>query len=194
MSLEQQLPRPAVAAGSGLLRERALPVMHDLAGVTEETVSLSVLRGAEALCIERVEGKHVQVLATRVGTTLPLHAGAASRTLLASLPPERIDQILEGNLRPLTRYTEVQPARLREIVVQIRDRGYAISDEDVTLGVAAIGAPIRDIGTQVWGAITISGTTKRLTRDRMPILATQVANAAARISRALGFEDDSGAW
>lgn len=186
MYSELQLPRGATTVGADLLRDRALPVMRDLAGVTEETVTLSILNGTEALCIERIEGKHVQVLATRIGTTLPLYAGAASRTLLASLPPERIDQILEGSLRPLTRYTEVQPARLREIVLQIRDRGYAISDEDVTLGVAAIGAPIRDTSAQVRGAITISGTTKRLTRDRMPILVAQVANAAARISRALG--------
>lgn len=175
------------------LRQRALPIMRQLAEATEETVSLSILQGDDALCIERVEGKHVQLLAMRVGTTLPLYAGAASRTLLASLPAERIDAMLRGELHPLTRYTEIQPARLREIVTQVRQHGYAISDEDVTLGVAAISAPICDIDDQVLGALSISGSSRRLTRDRMPILVTQVTTGAARISRAMGHHGGAAA-
>jgi DNA-binding IclR family transcriptional regulator len=174
------------------LRQRALPVMHDLAEATEETVSLCILRDDEALCIERVEGKHVQMLAMQVGTSLPLYIGAASRMLLASLPDDRVEAILSGELQQKTRYTEVSPARLREIVAQIRRQGYAISDENVTLGVVALSAPIRGIDEEVLGTLTISGIAQRLTRDRMPILITQVTNAAARISRNMGHPGAAG--
>lgn len=169
-----------------VLRQRSLAIMHNLAEATEETVSLFIRRGDEALCIERVEGKYVQALSMEVGNTLPLYTGAASRVLLASLPDDRVEQILSGKLRQLTRFSEINPARLREIVAQIRRQGYAISDEDVTLGVAAISAPVYGPDAEVVGAITISGITQRLTRDRMPILVAQVMNAADRISRAMG--------
>jgi DNA-binding IclR family transcriptional regulator len=168
------------------LRQRSLAIMHNLAEATEETVSLFIRRGDEALCIARVEGKHVQVLSMEVGSTLPLYTGAASRVLLAALPDDRVDDLLSGKLRQLTRFSEINPARLREIVAEIRRQGYAISDEDVTLGVAAISAPVYGPEAEIVGAITISGITQRLTRDRMPILVAQVMNAADRISRAMG--------
>ncbi len=169
------------------LRQRALAIMHNLADATEETVSLFIRRDDEALCIERVEGKHVQVLSMEVGSTLPLYTGAASRILLSALPDEQVEAILSGKLRQLTRFSEINPGRLREIVAQIRRQGYAISDEDVTLGVAAISAPVYGPDAEIIGAITISGITQRLTRDRMPILVAQVMNAADRISRAMGY-------
>lgn len=170
-----------------VLRQRSRAIMHNLADATEETVSLFIRYGNEALCISRVEGKHVQALSMEVGSTLPLYTGAASRVLLAALPDDRVEDILSGKLRQLTRFSEINPARLREIVAEIRHQGYAISDEDVTLGVAAISAPIYGAEAEVVGAITISGITQRLTRDRMPILVAQVMNAAARISRAMGY-------
>lgn len=168
------------------LRQRSLAIMHNLADATEETVSLFIRRADEALCIARVEGKHVQVLSMEVGSTLPLYTGAASRILLAALPDDRVNAILSGKLRQLTRFSEINPKRLREIVAEIRRQGYAISDEDVTLGVAAISAPVYGPDADIVGAITISGITQRLTRDRMPILVAQVMNAADRISRAMG--------
>lgn len=168
------------------LRQRSLAIMHNLADATEETVSLFIRRDDEALCIERVEGKHVQVLSMEVGSTLPLYTGAASRILLAALPDDRVEAVLSGKLRQLTRFSEINPGRLREIVAEIRRQGYAISDEDVTLGVAAISGPVYGPGAEIIGAITISGITQRLTRDRMPILVAQVLNAADRISRAMG--------
>ncbi len=168
------------------LRQRSLAIMHNLADATEETVSLFIRRADEALCIARVDGKHVQVLSMEVGSTLPLYTGAASRILLAALPDDRVDVILSGKLQQLTRFSEINPTRLREIVAEIRRQGYAISDEDVTLGVAAISAPVYGPEAEIVGAITISGITQRLTRDRMPILVAQVMNAADRISRAMG--------
>jgi len=58
----------------------------------------------------------VQARSLEVGSTLPLYTGAASRVLLASLPDDRVERILSGKLRQLTRFSEINPARLREIV------------------------------------------------------------------------------
>ena len=67
-------------------REAALPALQELNQLTGETAFLCVRRGYEAVCIERLPGEHVESLALRLGGALPLHAGAAPRTLLAFEP------------------------------------------------------------------------------------------------------------
>jgi DNA-binding IclR family transcriptional regulator len=64
-------------------RRLARPIMEQIHEATGETVFLCVRRGFEAVCIDRIDGKRVQSLALRLGGALPLHAGAASRALLA---------------------------------------------------------------------------------------------------------------
>ncbi len=65
------------------VRQAARPALEDLHRATEETVYLCVRRGDEALCVDRIDGLWVQSLTLRVGESLPLHLGAASRALLA---------------------------------------------------------------------------------------------------------------
>ena len=168
------------------LRTRALPFLRALADETEETVFLNIRRGRDALCVERIDGKHVQVLALQVGTSLPLYVGGGPRALLAALPDAEIDEILAAGMTPMTRFTETNPAQIWETVRRIRQTGYAISDEDVTIGVAAVGAPILGVNGEVLGAVSVSGITQRLTRERMPLLVEQVVRTAGEISRSMG--------
>ncbi|MCA9859905.1 MAG: IclR family transcriptional regulator [Thermomicrobiales bacterium] len=170
------------------LRTRARPVMERLADETEETVFLSILRDSTALCIERIDGKHVQVLALQVGTTLPLHSGGGPRVLLAGLSDQQIDDFLQQELEPITRFTEIDPQEIWATIERIRSTGYAISEEDVTIGVAAIGAPIHGVDGSVIGTLSLAGITQRLTRSRIPLLIDQVVNAAAEISALMGYE------
>lgn len=170
------------------LRTRARPAMERLADATEETVFLSILRDSTALCIERIEGKHVQVLALRVGTTLPLYSGSGPRILLAGLSNQQIDEMLLQSLEPITRFTEIDPAEIWATIERIRSTGYAISEEDVTIGVAAIGAPIHGVDGSVIGALSLAGITQRLTRSRIPLLIDQVVDTAAEISSLMGYQ------
>jgi DNA-binding IclR family transcriptional regulator len=169
------------------LRTRALPFMQALADETEETIFLSILRRRQALCIERIEGKHVQVLALQVGTSLPLFVGGGPRVLLASLPDAEIAEMLADGIEPMTRFTQTSPEQIWQTVLRIRQTGYAISDEDVTIGVAAVGAPVRGVSGEVLGALSVSGITQRLTRERIPTLIEQVVETAEQISRRMGY-------
>ncbi|OXM72465.1 MULTISPECIES: IclR family transcriptional regulator [Amycolatopsis] len=171
-------------------REFAQPVLERLHHLTGETVFLCVRRGDAAVCIERLAGKRVQSLALQLGGSLPLHAGAASRALLAFAPETEWEAYLERNV-PLPRFTgstPAEPGALRKLLRQAREDGFALSDQDVTVGVAAIGVPVVDYRGEVRAAVSISGVRESILGEDFPRWRDLLLDAGQEVSRALGSE------
>ena len=175
-------------------RQAALPVMARIHEATEETVFLCVRRGDEAVCIERIEGLHVQSLALRLGGSLPLHAGAAPRTLLAWEPRAEWEAYVE-RAAVLDRYTDRTPVTLSELFAELEQtlaRGYATSDEDITPGIGSLGAPIFDHSGQIRAAISIGGVRQVLLEEMREEAIELLVEGAREISAALGHASESG--
>lgn len=168
------------------LRERALPVLMRLAEETDETVFLCVRRDWRAVCIERIEGKFVGSLALKLGGSLPLHVGGSPRVLLAAMSDEQIDDYLHHELQVLTRNTRTVRSQVLRDLAKIRMQGGAISNEDVTIGAKAFGAPIYDHEGLVTGAVSLSGITARIPPKRERVLFNKIREAGAQISAAMG--------
>ena len=168
-------------------RQAALPAMEDLHRTTGETVFLCIRRELDAVCIERLDGERVQSLALRLGGSLPLHAGGASKALLA-FEPERFwhEYVAAADLRRIVDDEPLDPAALLEELREVKRLGYALSDEDVTLGIAAIGAPIFNYKGEICAALSISGTKPAILGDRRRNVGL-VSDHAASISRGLGY-------
>lgn len=121
----------------------AIAVMHAITAQTGMTSFLSVVSGTELVCVECAQGHAIDSLILRPGRVLPLHAGAAGRVALAYFEDADVERYLAG--APFPAYNEntlVSVEQLREDIRLTRERGYALSDEDVTLGVGAVGVPI----------------------------------------------------
>ncbi len=170
-------------------RQAALPVMERVHDETGETVFLCIRRGHEAVCIERIDGRWVQSMALRLGGSLPLHVGAAPRVLLAFEPREFWEEYVgaDGGLEAFTASTPTSRGELFRALAEVRDREIAISDEDVTVGMAAVGAPIRDYRGRVCAAFSISGPRPAILGEREAQTVELLAGAAAEVSRALGY-------
>ena len=169
-------------------RAAALPVMERIHDDTGETVFLCVKRGFDAVCIERLDGRRVQSLALRLGGALPLHAGAAPRVLLAFEAPEFWTEYLAA--RPPERLTPNTPTTrevLFPLLEETRESGFAVSDEDITIGIAAVGAPIRDYRGDVCAALSISGVRSAIVGDDADTIRARVVDGAREASRALGY-------
>ncbi len=170
-------------------RQAALPVMERIHEATEETVFLCVRRGDEAVCIERIDGLRVQSLALRLGGSLPLHAGAAPRTLLAWEPRSEWESYVERSTH-LSRYTDRTPVTRTELFVELErtlEQGYAISDEDITPGIGSLGAPIFDYTGGIRAAISIGGMRQILLDDMRDESIRLLVEGAREISTVLGF-------
>jgi DNA-binding IclR family transcriptional regulator len=171
------------------IRTRSLPALKQLSEASHLTAFACVRRDDWAIAIERVDGRYAFSLALTVGGSLPLNAGAAPRALLAYVPEDEVRQLLTRN--PPERITErtlVSEEEDLEDKRTTRGRGYVISDEDVTPGVAAIGMPV--FGhldpDRPAAAISIAGLVPQVLGDGFDTLLGQLRDAAAEISRELG--------
>ena len=171
-------------------RQAALPVMERIHERTGETIFLCVRRGDDAVCIERLEGLRVQSLALRLGGSLPLHLGAGPRALLAWEPREEWEAYVAR--RPLEATTEKTPATREALFAELThslEQGYVVSDEDVTPGIASLGAPVFDYTRRVRAAISIGGIRQFLLEDIRDEAVELLTTGAREISAALGFVD-----
>jgi DNA-binding IclR family transcriptional regulator len=168
-------------------RQAALPVMERIHERTGETVFLLIRRDREAVCIERLEGLRVRSLALRLGGSLPLHAGAGPRALLAWEPREDWEAYVAE--RALESYTETTPTTRSDLFRELEAtlaQGYAVSDEDVTPGIASLGAPVFDYTGAVRAALSIGGMKSLLLGDERDEFTQLVVEGAREISAALG--------
>jgi DNA-binding IclR family transcriptional regulator len=170
-------------------RQAALPVMERIHQRTGETVFLCVRRGDDAVCIERLDGLRVQSLVLRLGGSLPLHLGAGPRVLLAWEPREEWEAYVDRvPLEPLTERTPSTREALFEELERSIEQGYALSDEDVTPGIASLGAPVFDYSGHVRAAISVGGMRRFVLEDIREEAVELLTTGARDISAALGYE------
>jgi len=169
-------------------RQAALPAMERLHEATGETVFLCVRRGYEAVCIERIDGARVQVLELALGGRLPLHVGAAPRALLAFEDEALWDEYLyRAALNTYTDKTLNTPELVRQSLHECVQSGVVISDEDVTIGIASIAAPVFDHTGRVCAALSLAGVVPAVLGDNHQRCESLVREAAAATSQALGY-------
>lgn len=138
----------------------AAPLMERLTALTGETVTLAVRIGvSHALCVHQTESANAEHTAFRIGQTLPLHAGAGERVLLAFAPQEVIQMVLVGELE---RYTANTPDR-HELVRKLastRHSWITTSRSEYVPGAIAVAVPVAVDG-QVICSLTVSGPSAR---------------------------------
>lgn len=173
------------------VRQAALPILHELARRTGETVNLNILQGQYRVCIEKVDSVQDVRHFVELGRPLPLFAGASGKVLLAYADRDTVEAALR-NARPLTARTVVDPGRIRAELHRIRRQGYAVSFNERVEGAAAVSAPVRNAVGEVVAGLTVSGPSYRFTPDRVRELIPLVVEGAARISRRLGYSDGTG--
>jgi DNA-binding IclR family transcriptional regulator len=126
-------------------------------------------------------------MALRLGGALPLHVGAGPRALHAWEPPSLwAEYVRSGDLKPFTEHTPVTRAALFKALTATLESGWSVSDEDVNLGMAAVGAPIFDHRGRVCAAVSMSGPRPAILGDQAEASRRLIMDAGAEISRSLG--------
>ncbi|WP_426565002.1 IclR family transcriptional regulator [Angustibacter sp. McL0619] len=170
------------------IREVARPSLQLLLRETSSTSFLCVRRGSRAVCVDRLEGRAVRSLAMQLGSSLPMYAGAAPLALLAFLPePEQELVLRQGSELPGDPH---RPAagKLERILADVRRNGYAVSDGDVTTGIAALGAPVFNHRHELVASISISGLRAQILGSKLRRNSAMLIQAASAVSVALGDE------
>jgi DNA-binding IclR family transcriptional regulator len=168
--------------------EIARPYMRRLQATTGETVCFFVVSGTDRLCVDSIPSRHDLRMTADVGTTRPLHAGAAGKVLLAFMEEPAARRVLLGRrLQRLTDRTIADgPTVLRQLE-EIRRNRYAVSAGEAVAGAAAIAAPILDRDESLVGALNVLGPQVRLTAARIKQLVPLAVETAEALSKELGY-------
>ena len=170
------------------LQAVARPILWDLWKSTHETVNLGVLDQGTVLYVDVIESPHEFRLSSRVGTRRSVHVTALGKALVAFLPDETRQTILDSvAFQAATPKTIGNLVQFRQELEKIRRQGYAVDDEEAVQGARCVSAPILNSTGAPVAAVSVSGPVTRVTPSLVSALAGAVTSAAHGISLAMGF-------
>ncbi len=186
--LGRRLPQLAsVVTGEFDLRSVARPVCEGLAGRLGETVTLDVLVGDEIVPIEEATASTSVVSVNWLGRRTPVHCTASGKVILAFGPPAVRERLLGRPLERSTPHTITGRAELEAQLDTALKNGFARTHEELEVGLDAIAAPVYAAGGEVVAAVDVSGPSHRLRAEDRPELLQLTLDAAADLSRRLGY-------
>ena len=147
-----------IALNNYEIRKQALPELYELERKLGLGANLGILNKGRMFYLAHVDSHKSPRMYTLVGRTNPLHCTGIGKVLLAHMPWEDAERILQQEgMFGYTEKTITDPGQLKEQLETIRKRGYAVENEELALGRACIAAPVRGRTGQVVAAISISG-------------------------------------
>ena len=165
------------------LKTSARPVMEELMEKTQVSVFLGILNWDHVTVIDIVESRQDLKITAPIGTTMSLFAGAVGKVFLASMEMEQSRKIIES--KGLPRFTEnsiVDPELYYRELKSVREKEYAVDDEEYITGVRAVASPIMGLG-QLKSAIWIVGFKADLDETKMKPHVRKTRKVAQDISR-----------
>jgi len=170
------------------LKTEAQPVLQRLAAVSTQAVYLAIPDGAEVVYIDKVETFQSIRKYSIIGRRAPAYCTGLGKALLADLDDEHVTALFEG--RELKTYgpnTITDLGRLRRELESIRRRGWAVDDEEYDTGARCVAAAIYDYRGGAIAAVSTSGPISIVSRPETERFAGYVVEAAAAISRRMGY-------
>ena len=145
------------ALSSRELPDLAQPYLRDLRDATGETVNMALLDGTDVVYVSRLLSHHLVALRLFIGSRLPVHASSLGRAMLAFLPDEEAEAIIDAlDFETFTRHTIGDKRRLLAELRRVRSRGYALNDQELVLGIRGIAAPVFGVGGRPIAAVNLS--------------------------------------
>ena len=170
------------------LKTEAAPYLRQLAAESTQPVHLATFVDGEATYIEKVETLNTIRMYSQIGKRVPVHCSAVGKALLTGLTDSDIEKLLDQ--RELKMYTPNTLTKAEEIIKQIGEaqkRGWTIDDEEHEEGIRCIAAPIYDYRGKVIAAVSTSGPSPIISKEKDDDISGYVTKAARAISRRMGY-------
>lgn len=166
--------------------EQSRPTMQHVMTITGETANLAIVDRNDVIFLSQVETHEPIRAFFRPGTRGPVHASGVGKALLAYFSERRTAEFLKTKLERFTPKTLADPQMLMEELRRIRARGWAVDDEERTIGMRCVAAPVfNQFGDAVAG-ISISGPAVRVVPERDEETGSLIRKAADEITMAIG--------
>jgi len=167
----------------------ARPHMTALVERTHESCSVAQLDGSDVVYVARVAVPKIVGLSVQIGTRFPALATSLGKVLLAALPPDELEAALAQPTRSgLAARWQPDRAERDAALREVRARGWALTDEQLALGIRSVAAPLRDGAGRVVAAINVNTHAaetplERLLDGHLPLLLATAGEISADIAR-----------
>lgn len=168
------------------------PIIEELANGCRETVHFVQRRGTEVFYLDKVAPLYPQEsairMASQIGLSRPIYCSAVGKAILAEMADNEIKYIWDNSfIEKKTENTIIEFEELQKELIEIREKGYALDNEENEIGVRCIAACIKNHNGIPNNAFSISAPVGRMTDERIAILAQDVLRTKTVAQKALGY-------
>lgn len=187
-----QIGMQAFVAGNGFLTSRDLatvarPYMRRLMELSGETVNLAISENNNVIYLAQVESREMMRVFSKPGNRVPLHCSGVGKAMLMAMSEQDIQKIIEVHgLTRLTEKTLTDAKELKAELAECRRQGFALDDEEHAIGLRCVATLIYDEHAEPLAALSISGPTARISRERLIHLGETLLDIAAEVTAAHG--------
>lgn len=170
------------------LRDRAAPLLRQLADSCDESVYLAIKDGNHMLYIYAIESSQRLLARSAVGDRAMMHCTGLGKAILAYLPQEDVSSINAATGMP--RFTENTFSEIDTLQAELkntRQRGYSMDNQEHEMNTFCVAGPIFDAAGQIIGACSVSGADPEIINGRAKVIANEVMHTAQEISRRMGY-------
>jgi DNA-binding IclR family transcriptional regulator len=165
------------------INQSAKLILKELADYSGETATFAILRGTKIVIVDVVEPRGELRVAPPIGTIDPLTAKSNGKAVLAWLPEDRVNEIIQMEGLPLKTRNSITKAKIyRTELLTVREQGYAIDIEEFQEGISAVSAPVFNPEGQVLGTLSLVGPAFRMTKEKLQLYGRKCAKTAAQLT------------
>ncbi|KUO49179.1 MAG: hypothetical protein APF76_07085 [Desulfitibacter sp. BRH_c19] len=168
------------------LRSTFKPYIKSIGEKTGETVHVVIWSNNEAIYLDKYDG-NVNNIYSQIGSRAELHASSVGKVILAFQSHEIINMKLSGELKKFTKYTITDIDVLLKQFIKIKQQGFAIDNQEIALGFSCVAVPVFDAYGKASAAISVSGNTISLTKEKINEYTPFLIECSKKISNEIGW-------
>lgn len=172
------------------IRHTVHPYLQEMALAFGETVNLGHWDGNAIVHLNKINSTEILRLDVGLGALAPAYCTGLGKAVLAFLPDSELDDYLASvEWVAMSPKTITTPERLKVEIKQVRQRGYAIDDEELSIGLRCVAAPVFDYQNRPTYALSVSGPTQRMPKEKINAIQAKLVPLCQQISRQIGAPD-----
>jgi DNA-binding IclR family transcriptional regulator len=175
------------------IRRISRPLLQEISSLFSETVNLGFWERRGIRVLDKIDSPNVLRTDPTLGSLMPAHCTSSGKAILAYLPHDEQDAFLAA--APFAAFSSTtittREAFVKELK-RIRDRGFALDNEEWLPGIRCVAAPIFDYTGRPSYSISVAGPSFRMTRETVDRIRKKLLEAGDRISTALGSPRGNG--
>ena len=169
------------------IRHTVHPFMQQIALAFGETVNLGHWDGNAVVHLDKINSTEILRLDVGMGTAAHAYCTGLGKAILAFLSESELRTYLASiTLTPMSPKTIVSADRLKTEIARIRRCGYAVDNEELSLGLRCVAAPVFDYTGKPAYALSVSGPTQRMTEEKIDAIQSKLVPLCRQISRHIG--------